>query len=170
MFRNRSIFDPQGAARQPASRRFLRTVCRPNIDELDPVVLQGNSVVRRCSTATLSGQPARTCYRLVEQAVDRGAIPRFSIGTLQLSIRCSSIHFLPSRSFPVSVADVPARTVGFGATGSIFLSWGHADDAKPVERSEISNPLRNGTMDASRTVGRARASRYAAGKAPVKQD
>jgi hypothetical protein len=25
-----------------------------------------------------------------------------SIGTLQLSIRCSSIHFLPSRSFPVS--------------------------------------------------------------------
>jgi len=28
--------------------------------------------------------------------------PRSSIGTLQLSIRCSSIHFLPSRSFPVS--------------------------------------------------------------------
>jgi len=25
-----------------------------------------------------------------------------STGTLQLSIRCSSIHFLPSRSFPVS--------------------------------------------------------------------
>jgi hypothetical protein len=25
-----------------------------------------------------------------------------SAGTLQLSIRCSSIHFLPSRSFPVS--------------------------------------------------------------------
>jgi len=25
-----------------------------------------------------------------------------STGTLQLSIRCSSIHFLPSRSLPVS--------------------------------------------------------------------
>jgi hypothetical protein len=32
----------------------------------------------------------------------RGLVPRLSIGTLQLSIRCSSIHFLPSRSFPVS--------------------------------------------------------------------
>jgi hypothetical protein len=31
-----------------------------------------------------------------------GLVPRLSIGTLQLSIRCSSIHFLPSRSFPVS--------------------------------------------------------------------
>jgi hypothetical protein len=31
-------------------------------------------------------------------------VPRLSIGTLQLSIRCSSIHFLPSRSFPVSEA------------------------------------------------------------------
>ena len=29
---------------------------------------------------------------------------RLSIGTLQLSIRCSSIHFLPSRSLPVSPA------------------------------------------------------------------
>jgi hypothetical protein len=29
-----------------------------------------------------------------------------SIGTLQLSIRCSSIHFLPSRSFPVSAVGV----------------------------------------------------------------
>jgi hypothetical protein len=34
----------------------------------------------------------------------RGLIPRLSAGTLQLSIRCSSIHFLPSRSFPVSTA------------------------------------------------------------------
>jgi hypothetical protein len=34
----------------------------------------------------------------------RDLVPRLSIGTLQLSIRCSSIHFLPSRSFPVSEA------------------------------------------------------------------
>jgi len=36
--------------------------------------------------------------------MDRGLVPRLSIGTLQLSIRCSSIHFLPSRSLPVSTA------------------------------------------------------------------
>jgi hypothetical protein len=38
------------------------------------------------------------------QLLDRGLVPRLSIGTLQLSIRCSSIHFLPSRSLPVSWA------------------------------------------------------------------
>ena len=75
----------------------------------------------------LSGRLTRARYRLGEQVPGRGAVPRFSIGTLQLSIRCSSIHFLPSRSFPVStfpvnVADVPARTAAFGAAGSIFLS------------------------------------------------
>jgi hypothetical protein len=36
------------------------------------------------------------------QVLGRGLVPRLSIGTLQLSIRCSSIHFFPSRSFPVS--------------------------------------------------------------------
>jgi len=36
------------------------------------------------------------------QVLGRGLAPRLSTGTLQLSIRCSSIHFLPSRSFPVS--------------------------------------------------------------------
>jgi hypothetical protein len=36
------------------------------------------------------------------QMLGRGLAPRWSIGTLQLSIRCSSIHFLPSRCFPVS--------------------------------------------------------------------
>jgi hypothetical protein len=35
------------------------------------------------------------------QVVGRGALPRLSAGTLQLSIRCSSIHFLPNRSLPV---------------------------------------------------------------------
>ena len=40
------------------------------------------------------------------QVLDRGLVPRLSIGTLQLSIRCSSIHFLPSRSFPVSAVGV----------------------------------------------------------------
>jgi hypothetical protein len=36
------------------------------------------------------------------QIAGRGLVPRLSTGTLQLSIRCSSINFLPSRSFPVS--------------------------------------------------------------------
>jgi hypothetical protein len=40
------------------------------------------------------------------QVLGRGLVPRLSIGTLQLSIRCSSIHFLPSRSFPVSAVGV----------------------------------------------------------------
>jgi hypothetical protein len=35
-------------------------------------------------------------------ALDRSLAPCLSVGTLQLSIRCSSIHFRPSRSFPVS--------------------------------------------------------------------
>src|SRR5450432_459703 len=58
--------------------------------------------------------PSATTTRLPEhlrhpvgiwgQVLGRGLLPRLSIGTLQLSIRCSSIHFLPSRSFPVSTA------------------------------------------------------------------
>src|SRR5262250_1336700 len=42
-----------------------------------------------------------------QQVSSRGLIPRLLIGTLQLSIRCSSIHFLPKRSFPVSTVDRP---------------------------------------------------------------
>src|SRR3984893_5596393 len=38
------------------------------------------------------------------QVPGRGFFPCLSVGTLHLSIRCSSIHFLPSRSFPVSTA------------------------------------------------------------------
>ena len=39
---------------------------------------------------------------IASQVFGRGLVPRLSFGTLQLSIRCSSIHFLPSLSFPVS--------------------------------------------------------------------
>ena len=56
-------------------------------------------------------------------------MPRLSTGTLQLSIRCSSIHFLPSRSFPVSVF---CWTVEFdvgGSSGRAF--WAIAGNAKP---------------------------------------
>ena len=42
--------------------------------------------------------PVGTCW----QALGRGLVPRLFSGTLQLSIRCSSIHFRPRRSLPVS--------------------------------------------------------------------
>jgi hypothetical protein len=50
-------------------------------------------------------------------------IPRLSIGTLQLSIRCSSIHFLPSRSFPVSdVGELEGRVAAPDTGGSRGIS------------------------------------------------
>jgi hypothetical protein len=46
-----------------------------------------------------------------------------SIGTLQLSIRCSSIHFLPSRSFPVSaVGEFKGMVAALDGGGSSGLS------------------------------------------------
>jgi hypothetical protein len=52
-----------------------------------------------------------------------GLAPRLSIGTLQLSIRCSSIHFLPSRSFPVSdVGEFKGKVAALDAGGSSGLS------------------------------------------------
>jgi len=63
----------------------------------------------------------------------RGLAPSLSIGILQLSIRCSSIHFFPSRSFPVSTAG-PCKgwVVAFGIGGSPVgaLSWADAGSAK----------------------------------------
>lgn len=57
------------------------------------------------------------------QALGRGLVPRLSIGTLQLSVRCSSIHFLPSRSFPVSEAgEFKRKVAALGAGGSSGLS------------------------------------------------
>jgi hypothetical protein len=51
--------------------------------------------------------------------LDRDLVPRLSIGTLQLSIRCSSIHFFPSRSFPVSpLGTFEGWVASFGVGGS----------------------------------------------------
>jgi hypothetical protein len=64
-------------------------------------------ITRRCASSGYGGKqasavaarhPEGTCGQLL----GRDRLPRLSIGTLQLSIRCSSIHFLPKRSFPVS--------------------------------------------------------------------
>jgi hypothetical protein len=43
------------------------------------------------------------CDKTFAQASGRGFAPRLSKGTLQLSTRCSSIHFPPRRSFAVSI-------------------------------------------------------------------
>jgi hypothetical protein len=60
---------------------------------------------------------------ICEQSLDRGLLPRLSIGTLQLSIRCSSIHFLPMRSFPVKEGLLAGTAVsGNGEVRSDLLS------------------------------------------------
>jgi hypothetical protein len=54
---------------------------------------------------------------------------------LQLSTRCSSIHFVLRRSFPVCVG--PA---GFGA-GWLALSWAFAGNARQMAKKTLSVPL-----------------------------
>jgi hypothetical protein len=72
------------------------------------------------------------------QVLDRGLLPRFSIGTLQLSIRCSSIHFLPMRSFPVSVGPLAGTAVSaFGAVWSGCLSCAKAADARHTAKIKL---------------------------------
>jgi hypothetical protein len=67
-----------------------------------------------------------------------------SSGTLQLSIRCSSIHFLPRRSFPVSVS-VEVLESG---TGSLRreLSCAVAGSAKKIARSAPTVPMYDDRM------------------------
>ncbi|WP_375411332.1 hypothetical protein [uncultured Bradyrhizobium sp.] len=48
--------------------------------------------------------------------LDRGRDPCLSKGTLQLSIRCSSFHFSPSRSLPVRL---PGALEGAGAGADV---------------------------------------------------
>jgi hypothetical protein len=81
------------------------------------------------------------------QVLGRGLVPRLSIGTLQLSIRCSSIHFLPSRSFPVSGGGVfEGKLAAFDAGGSSGLSWANAGNASQIAKNETNDGLDNGGM------------------------
>src|ERR1700738_1862924 len=82
------------------------------------------------------------------QVLGRGLLPRLSIGTLQLSIRCSSIHFLPSRSFPVSTAG-PFEGAAFGAGRSPAGSLSRADagSARQIVSNQTSNGPDKGPMD-----------------------
>jgi hypothetical protein len=76
-----------------------------------------------------------------EQVLDRSLLPRLSIGTLQLSILCSSIHFLPMRSFPVSDGPLAGAAVSaFGAVWSGFLSCAKAPVAKHIAKRKLIKP------------------------------
>src|SRR5215470_577789 len=65
---------------------------------------------RKAKSPTRSNENRREYHFIgtCAQLSGRGAVPRLSSGTLQLSTRCSSFHFSPSRSFPVSSAGLPA--------------------------------------------------------------
>jgi hypothetical protein len=81
------------------------------------------------------------------QLPGRGLAPRLSIGTLQLSIRCSSIHFLPSRSFPVSGVDpFEGRRAAFGAAWLAGLSCADAANASAVASSAANAGLSKAPM------------------------
>jgi hypothetical protein len=76
--------------------------------------------------------------------VDRGLVPRLSIGTLQLSIRCSSIHFLPRRSLPVRVL---AFGVGWSRGEAFCATADNVRQSAKIEKIEMSDPLDANCMD-----------------------
>jgi len=85
------------------------------------------------------------------QVLTRGLVPRLSIGTLQLSIRCSSIHLLPSRSFPVSDGGVfEGKLAAFDAGRSSCLSWADAGSASQIANNETNEGLNKGAMHGPR--------------------
>ena len=76
------------------------------------------------------------------QVLGRGLVPRLSTGTLQLSIRCSSIHFLPSRSFPVSTAgSLNGVAFGSGRSPAGGPSCADAGTARQVMSNDTNNGL-----------------------------
>jgi hypothetical protein len=71
----------------------------------------------------------------------RGLLPRLSAGTLQLSIRCSSCHFLPLRSFPVSDDPFAGTAVSdLDGVWSGCLSCASAADAMHRAKTALINP------------------------------
>src|SRR5215813_517346 len=95
-------------------------------------------------------------HRRPQQVSSRGLVPRLSIGTLQLSIRCSSIHFLPKRSFPVSTVAIRLVSGPLAACdGSCAMAGDGA--ASTSEAITPSTCLREeGRMELSFVEGRSR--------------
>src|SRR5215471_5531806 len=88
-----------------------------------------------------------------QQVSSRGLVPRLSIGTLQLSIRCSSIHFLPKRSFPVSTVEI--RLVS-GPLAVCDCSWAMAGDSAAFTSEAVTPSTRlreDGRMELSLVGG-----------------
>jgi hypothetical protein len=81
------------------------------------------------------------------QAMDLGLLPRLSIGTLQLSIRCSSVHFGPSRSLPVSDVGMSANEVALGVGCRVCRSCADADNAQATASSDINSGRQIAFMD-----------------------
>src|SRR5258708_39506413 len=80
-----------------------------------------------------------------------GRVPRLSIGTLQLSIRCSPVHLPRSRSFPVSAAGLFEGWIAACGVGrSAGLSWADAATVRQIANDETSNRLYRGLMDGPR--------------------
>jgi len=84
------------------------------------------------------------------QTLGRGFEPRFSTGTLQLSIRCSSFHFRPRRSFPVSAAGELAEAGA--ASPRRELSSAVAGKARQIARTAPIVPVDHDRMTASHPV------------------
>jgi hypothetical protein len=73
-----------------------------------------------------------------------------STGTLQLSIRCSSVHFGPSRSLPVSVS---CWTVAFGAGWSGDRAfWATADHVRQMAKTKTIDVPYGNRMAASQNL------------------
>ena len=83
-------------------------------------------ILKRASVSRSSGQWSDDDFDVLAEGVvvgRRDFAPRSSMGTLQLSTRCSSLAFTPSRSFavrisPTSLASPSARAIAPGATNA----------------------------------------------------
>jgi hypothetical protein len=89
---------------------------------------------------------------LFEQALGRVLVPRLSTGTLQLSMRCSSVHFGPSLSLPVRAGRRACVEVALVAARSRDPSWAIAQATKPTVNNELAIPRHNNLMQASSNV------------------
>jgi len=94
-----------------------------------------DQIAQPCRCTIIAHHPDGACG----QVLDRGLLPRLSIGTLQLSSRCSSIHFLPMRSFPVSDGLLGTAVSAFGAVWSGCFSCAKAANAKHIAKRKLIN-------------------------------
>src|SRR5215470_6140182 len=105
-----AVPSPNGATGAPTAR--LQKIGRrgKHVGNVAPEI---DVPVARATSPTRSNENHRGYHFIgtCAQLSGRGAVPRLSSGTLQLSTRCSSFHFSPSRSFPVSSAGLPAGFV-----------------------------------------------------------